>query len=391
MSRFKHGGGCVKIFFLFFFLFFGIGSCFGDTGNNETTQQPNLQQKYKNEISRCSNNISILKSDLKLESERFSDVGKDTQLFMYLVTAIVTIASFVGYASVTKGAKEQSEKYVNKWISEKEKLFNSRMSELEEKLKESSTKFEEYINNRTSYLNDIINNSINGLQGENKQQSSIAQDSFIITGTYSEVDDGGSVIELSPKEESRSTSELAASMFSKGLALRKMDKKFEAIEAYSNLIDKFGSSDDRDILFQVAKTMFNKGLALWNMDKKFEAIEEYDNLIDKFVSSDDPATLFQVAKTMFNKGFSLRKMDKNFEAIEEYDNLIDKFGSSDDPAILLQVANSMFNKGLALFAMDKKSEAIQIFINIIKKFGSAQENMMQNVVNRSISIVSKNA
>ena len=116
----------------------------------------------------------------------------------------------------------------------------------------------------------------------------------------------------------------------------------QAIEAYQQLIDRFG--DDPDLREIVATALFNKAVTLARQDRTEEEIEAFQQLIDRF--GDDPAPDLReiVATALFNKALTLGQQQPDLQAIEAYQELIDRFGNDRAPALREIVAKAMRNK-----------------------------------------------
>ena len=117
---------------------------------------------------------------------------------------------------------------------------------------------------------------------------------------------------------------------------------------------------------EVARGLVNKGLALGELNRSEEAIAVYDEIFERFGGSDQLELLKQVARALFNKGVALGELNRSEEAIAVYDKIFERFGGSDQSHLMEEVACALFNKGLRLGISSKPAEAIAAFESALR-------------------------
>ncbi len=94
------------------------------------------------------------------------------------------------------------------------------------------------------------------------------------------------------------------------------------------------------------------------LDRLPEALAAYDQVLDRFGSSNLPAVLDRVAAALIRKGIVLLALDRTDDALAANDEAITQFGQSDLPSLAEKVVGAFFFKGFTLFARDRMSEAL---------------------------------
>ena len=159
---------------------------------------------------------------------------------------------------------------------------------------------------------------------------------------------------------------IAGALFNKGLALRLLDQKEEAIAVSDDLIHRFSESDDPALRESVADALFHKGLALGSLDRDEEAIAVFDELIRRFGGSDDPDLRERAACGLCKKSFALGKLGRDQEEIAVYDDLMHRFAATYDPALRKPVACALSNKAWSVYEKKNKLLVDQAIIDAKK-------------------------
>ena len=81
------------------------------------------------------------------------------------------------------------------------------------------------------------------------------------------------------------------------------------------------------------------------LNRPQDALEAYDEVVRRFGENETPALLEPVATALVNKGRALGILNRPQDALEACDEVIRRFGASEIPAVLESVAASLANKG----------------------------------------------
>jgi tetratricopeptide (TPR) repeat protein len=165
----------------------------------------------------------------------------------------------------------------------------------------------------------------------------------------------------------------AEALFLKGIDLLQLGRTVEAIQAYDELINRFGNAEELALRENVAGALVNKGFALESLGQEEEAFPVYDDMIARFGNAEEFALRHPVAWMLVNKGVALGRLGRAEEEIEVYDDVIARFGNAEELALREQVARVLFNKGFVLGSLGQSEEEITVYDALIARFENAEE------------------
>ena len=148
----------------------------------------------------------------------------------------------------------------------------------------------------------------------------------------------------------------------------------QAIEAYQQVIDRYGDDPDPAMRQIVATAQFKKSVTLGKQGQQDQAIEAYQQVIDRYGDDPDPALRKIVAAALLNKAVMVGQQGRRDEALETSQQLIGRYGDDPDPALRRIVAKAMLNKGLTLAReelFEEASEAIERAIPLYEELAAA--------------------
>jgi tetratricopeptide (TPR) repeat protein len=70
-------------------------------------------------------------------------------------------------------------------------------------------------------------------------------------------------------------------------------------------------------------------------------LNAYDELVNRFGEDDTPAVREKVATGLINKGVALGNLERHEDALNAYDELVNRFGEDDTPAVREQVLDAL--------------------------------------------------
>jgi tetratricopeptide (TPR) repeat protein len=182
-----------------------------------------------------------------------------------------------------------------------------------------------------------------------------------------------SLARLTSEDPLTGQASIARILLIRGRALARLDRHDDAIDAFDELIRRFGDRPDLPLAEQVARALFYKGVSLGALARSLEAVEVYDDLLRRFDDRPELSFAEQVAKALFNKGFTFHVLDRRPEEVEVYDDLIRRFGDRPEQLLAAQVARALVNKGLTLDALHRTVEAVEVCDDVIRRFGHHPE------------------
>ena len=153
--------------------------------------------------------------------------------------------------------------------------------------------------------------------------------------------------------------------------IRQQDGATEAArDAFTQIVARFGESDNPDIMRQVVMALIAMGISLDLDDRPDEAISVFDETIARFGSSADLPVLAEVARAMSGRGLSLSGAGRHDEAIAALNDVVARYGSSPEPFVD-EAARSLLNRGYVLLDAGQPAEAIAAFSETMARFGSS--------------------
>lgn len=223
-----------------------------------------------------------------------------------------------------------------------------------------------------------------------------------ILGELGQVDEGLAAAEEmlsrfdnSHLSEMRENSEIikmvASTLGLKEVFLRMKGQHEAAAVVSTELMERFGTSDDPDIIGFIIDAEMEKALSLMDMDQLDhgdipdaiceETIQVYDTIEKRFGHLDDPGVGVRVTKAMVSKGALLGWLGRPEEVLSLANKTLSRFDHDDnDWDMLEQVTKAMVNKGVALDELGRHKEALAAYDAVITRFEDNSSPIMKQAV-----------
>jgi tetratricopeptide (TPR) repeat protein len=182
-----------------------------------------------------------------------------------------------------------------------------------------------------------------------------------------------------PNDTAWSTS-AAVALHGKGYCLSQLGRPDAAIEAYDQVVQRFGKSSELALRERVAKALLNQGLVLGKSGKRNEAVEAFSQVVQRFGESPEPVLREQVARALFNQGVAFSEAGKPEAAVVTYSQVVERFGESLEPVLRELVAIALVNQGIAFYGADKPEEAVATYSQVVERFGESLEPVLRELV-----------
>ncbi len=173
---------------------------------------------------------------------------------------------------------------------------------------------------------------------------------------------------------------VATALLGKGASLVRLNRPDEALEILEDVVRRYGKSDARPILYVVAVAMGRKGITLFRLKRFEEALTASSRLVDRFGQSEAPEIVEQVARALENKTDALLGLDRLEEAMVASNEVVRRFGENDAPEIMDAVAGALVNKGLTLFGLYRIDEALEVWTEVERRFGTGASPKLRETV-----------
>ena len=164
---------------------------------------------------------------------------------------------------------------------------------------------------------------------------------------------------------------VATALLGKGAVLEELNRSEEALVAWDEVVCRFAASDARPLLHVVAAAMGWKGNALVRLNRLDEALTASSHLVERFGESEAPEIVGLVATALEHKVVALLGLNRLEEALAASDEVMRRFGRSDAPGILAVVAGALVNKGAALLGLRRAEEALEVWGEVERRFGTS--------------------
>ncbi|MEQ8411337.1 MAG: hypothetical protein RIB52_07265 [Erythrobacter sp.] len=132
-------------------------------------------------------------------------------------------------------------------------------------------------------------------------------------------------------------------LFYRGVAHSMLEQFHAGLDAYTELVERFGETEDEGTRSAFAAALVNKGITLGQLEKPEDEIAVYDDLVRRFGESEEPALREQVAMALVNKGVALARMKKLDDARLVFEETAIRFEKSDETGVRKQVTDALFN------------------------------------------------
>jgi tetratricopeptide (TPR) repeat protein len=181
--------------------------------------------------------------------------------------------------------------------------------------------------------------------------------------------------------------QVAAALYGKGVTLGELGRSEEAVGVYDQLVAWFGGAAELAVREQVANALVNKGVMLGELGRSEEAVGVYDQVVARFGDDADltqPALREQVARALLYKGIRLGELGRSEEAVGVFGEVVARFGDAAELAVREQVARALANKGLRLGQLNRPEEEIEAYDQAVERFGEAAELAVRAQVARAL-------
>jgi tetratricopeptide (TPR) repeat protein len=132
-----------------------------------------------------------------------------------------------------------------------------------------------------------------------------------------------------------------------------------------------------------AAALLNKGASLRQLNRPPEAIQAYDEVLRRFGEANEPAVRERVAWALLNKGIALGQLKRGEEELQTYNEVLRRFGNASEPAVHEQVAKALFYKGLTLGTLERPQEAGLSFKDVLSRFTDSPDGAIQQLVEKA--------
>jgi tetratricopeptide (TPR) repeat protein len=336
-------------------------------------------QALKEQQANQDKRIDDIKGSIDIASLFLAGVG-------ILITILVGSATFLGYFTVKRKAREEAQiearkeaplaaqTTVEKWLTEHHQELESTLADFRGKAKALLDEIAQHASStkkNMTQIEDSVQEAADQKMAAMEIGASSAESPAVVA-----TDKPSALQQVAQSLEQQPESEYGFKQWNTRAFAAYENRDLEGAARYWKQAAESSNAKPR----QVAQTLFNSGVALRQQNRFEEAIATYDQVIARFGDASELALREQVARAMLSKGAVLSQLQRNEEAIAIYDQVIARFGDGTELALREPVAGAMLNKGAILSQLQRSEEAIAIYDQVIARFGDATELALREPV-----------
>lgn len=354
---------------------------------------------------------------LEDQSSRISDIGSSIDRFGIIITLLLATLGLLGYLSVLSRASREAQESAKKWFDDNEERLGSNFADLLIKINDANSKIElmvQSVKDKEESAHAGILAILEDFQKEIEQKSSDNQGSPKNAAAAAAIQARATELQHEPEasysfedwsvravdaykserlEDSAyywgraaaipgaGAENVARALFNRGMMLSLLKRKSEAIDIYTNLINRFINDTKPALEKHVASAMINKAAILGQENRIDDSNEMCDLLLSRFSASKDQSIRSCVARGLLLKGLILSEEKGNHtDAINIYEKIIEEHKNDSAPILKLQVIRAMRGKAFAIGAIESKLDEIELYDQIIEKYNNEKDLKIESEI-----------
>ncbi len=157
--------------------------------------------------------------------------------------------------------------------------------------------------------------------------------------------------------------QVAQALLNESGVLYQLNEPAAALAASDEMLSRFGSSSDPELLQFVALAVYNKGLALITVGRVDDALNTInDDLIKRLEGDSNPQVREYAPAALYFKGTALLQLGRFDEGLAIFDDaLISRLESATNPQVRELAPAAIFNKGVTLLNLGRFADALGVF------------------------------
>jgi tetratricopeptide (TPR) repeat protein len=176
-----------------------------------------------------------------------------------------------------------------------------------------------------------------------------------------------------------------SSWFGLGWAYLQLEMPEESLDAFQEVIDRFGHETDVHARRLVSCAFANKGL-IYQVRKDEEGQHrEFTALVEKFEGDDDRAVRREVGRGLFGLAVDLTERGESEQALEQYEEILEKFDREDeDQEIRRLLSRALTNKALARRGLGDLQGELDSYRELVERFGGSSDPELRRMVAQAL-------
>lgn len=163
---------------------------------------------------------------------------------------------------------------------------------------------------------------------------------------------------------------IVRSMGMKATALRKLDRKREAIACYDDMIRRFQSVDEVAVEEALSRAMLNRAWLLGDLGRWEEEIAAYDALVARYGENRLPGVSHTIIDALTGKLQCHRDQGEFEKALEPCDDIIRRYEFDSGEGIADRVARTMIRRADLLNKLERTEEELAAYDKVVADYGN---------------------
>ena len=126
----------------------------------------------------------------------------------------------------------------------------------------------------------------------------------------------------------------------------------------------------------------SRGVVLGELNQPQDALEAYDEVVRRFGESEAPVLLERVATALVDRGVVLGELDQPQDALEVYNEVVRRFGESDSPVLSVEVKEALLRRANIEIKNRQYEKAVETAGRVINRRhrGSPEQQLRGHVI-----------
>ena len=201
------------------------------------------------------------------------------------------------------------------------------------------------------------------------RRDSLFTDTARVTEVVAKPEDQG----LVQSQERTDEEQAARKLFKIASTMESRNREEDALNAYGEVVRRFGKSKAPGVLVWIRLSLLHKGLVLQRLGRADEAVAACDDLARRFGENETDVSRELVVQALVTKGLVLQGQGRTADALAAYDEVRRRFGDSGFSAVARWVAKALVLKSLVLRRLNRWEDALAACEEVICHLGKNED------------------
>ncbi|MXW33207.1 MAG: tetratricopeptide repeat protein [Rhodothermaceae bacterium] len=171
----------------------------------------------------------------------------------------------------------------------------------------------------------------------------------------------------------------------KAAAERELGLIESALLTISEVVKRYGTSENNEVQLYVAHALLNKGEILRSQLNHDSALNTFEEVVRRLETSEIHESKVLTAKALVYKGELLHIQDRLGLSLAPCEEVVERYGSNDQIDLQFWVGQALINKGLFLQNRGRIEDSISTFEDVIQHFHDSKSETLLNFVGQALA------